>query len=505
MLLLKIILKNQSLRKLILNRSSLFFILLISIPIFGCGILPVYSYKNKRATEKPKFRIGQNKDAVPGNSIASIKVPWNVNPQCKNNLEKNSEIENCARDDKNFVALSISGGGSRSAIFSAAVMFELQNHKLSGSENTKDISLLDQIDVISSVSGGSLTAAYYALSCDDKNNCPETVEQTKRNLWEPKKVYKKLSKSFQTRWVLNTFWPENIFRLWFTNFDRTDVFAETLSDNIYDTSILGGEAFRFQDLNRRRPNLIINASDNTEDIPVEDRYFTFTEEDFNKIKSDLRQFPVGNAVSASSAFPTVFNYATIRDYSYEKKRYRHLFDAGTYDNLGLYSIKRVIKDINLRENTNPEWINALKIVFLIDSHTDRANRKKSNVPEVKGFLNYFVDLSFLDSYDSMLSSFRYQLLETFHSYMNENGVKHNPLTVFSFDSLLKIKNDGFAFEIDPDTFEEKELYTKHLTQYAEGQYVWLVFLTENKEYKYHIDAVTGKILLAARDGSVLGN
>ena len=71
--------------------------------------------------------------------------------------------------------------------------------------------------------------------------------------------------------------------------------------------------------------------------------------------------------------------------------------------------------------------------------------------------------------------------------------------------LLKIKNDGFAFEIDQETLEEKGLPMNRFNQYDEGQYIWLVYLTENKEYEYHIDAITGKILLEARDGSVLEN
>ncbi|MDB5322985.1 MAG: uncharacterized protein JWN40_4616, partial [Phycisphaerales bacterium] len=54
-----------------------------------------------------------------------------------------------------FVGLAISGGGSRSANFSAAVMFELQR-----------LGLLEKVDAISSVSGGSMTAAYYCLSAD---------------------------------------------------------------------------------------------------------------------------------------------------------------------------------------------------------------------------------------------------------------------------------------------------------------------------------------------------
>src|SRR5262245_41426844 len=47
------------------------------------------------------------------------------------------------RDDGHFVGIAISGGGLRSANFSAACMFQLQR-----------LGLLDHVDYISSVSGG---------------------------------------------------------------------------------------------------------------------------------------------------------------------------------------------------------------------------------------------------------------------------------------------------------------------------------------------------------------
>src|SRR5262245_314366 len=60
--------------------------------------------------------------------------------------------------DEVFVVLALSGGGSRAAAFSYGVLEELEKTKIkvAGRERT----LLDEIDVISSVSGSSVTAAY---------------------------------------------------------------------------------------------------------------------------------------------------------------------------------------------------------------------------------------------------------------------------------------------------------------------------------------------------------
>ena len=54
--------------------------------------------------------------------------------------------------DGMFVGLALSGGGSRAATFSSAVMLELKKR-----------GILQHVDFISSVSGGSLPAASYAL------------------------------------------------------------------------------------------------------------------------------------------------------------------------------------------------------------------------------------------------------------------------------------------------------------------------------------------------------
>ena len=80
--------------------------------------------------------------------------------------------------DGKKIGLALSGGGYRAAAYHIGTLRAL--HKLG---------ILDQVDVISSVSGGSITAAYYALHKDDFKNFEETFKE-------------KLKKG-----VLNTSWP----------------------------------------------------------------------------------------------------------------------------------------------------------------------------------------------------------------------------------------------------------------------------------------------------------
>jgi hypothetical protein len=63
-----------------------------------------------------------------------------------------------------IVAVAISGGGSRSAVFAAAVMKELYRQvKLPDGR-----SIVDEIDVMSGVSGGSLASAYWCVKKPEK-------------------------------------------------------------------------------------------------------------------------------------------------------------------------------------------------------------------------------------------------------------------------------------------------------------------------------------------------
>jgi len=64
--------------------------------------------------------------------------------------------------DETFVVLTFSGGGTRAASLSYGVLIELKNTTLPGTRRT----VLDEVDVISTVSGGSFTGAYYALFGD---------------------------------------------------------------------------------------------------------------------------------------------------------------------------------------------------------------------------------------------------------------------------------------------------------------------------------------------------
>ena len=68
------------------------------------------------------------------------------------------------RSDSLLIGLAFSGGGTRAAAFSYGVLEAMADSTIQWDGRERRLS--DEIDVISSVSGGSFTAAYYGLFGD---------------------------------------------------------------------------------------------------------------------------------------------------------------------------------------------------------------------------------------------------------------------------------------------------------------------------------------------------
>src|SRR5207244_8915624 len=103
--------------------------------------------------------------------------------------------------------------------------------------------LLDEVDVISSVSGGSFTAAYYGLFREE--------------LFDPDKFEKVfLYRDIQSELVTSLLNPVNLFRLASPSFGRIDIATE-----LYDSEIFRGKTFRDLSEKNLRPFVMINETD----------------------------------------------------------------------------------------------------------------------------------------------------------------------------------------------------------------------------------------------------
>lgn len=239
--------------------------------------------------------------------------------------------------------LAFSGGGTRAAALSYGVLQELRDTTIvvDGVEKR----LLDEVDVISSVSGGSFTSAYYGLFGE-------------RIFTDFEPVF--LRHNLQTGLIFELLNPLNWFRMAADALNRSD-----LAIRLYDRTIF--ERKTFADLQASNgPFVMINAAD----IVIGDR-FTFYQPQFDLICSDLSQLEVARAVAASSAVPGAFSPISLRSWAgkcgYEpaaffdealhdtsdagrrrrhiaeqvdsyldgRRNYIHLVDGGVADNLGL--------------------------------------------------------------------------------------------------------------------------------------------------------------------------
>lgn len=276
------------------------------------------------------------------------------------------------RSDDAFFYIGMSGGGTRAAAFSYGVLQELRDTTYKNGDKEKR--LLDEIDYISSVSGGSFTAAYYGLYGDRIFEDYETV-------FLRQNVQKTLIGS-----VLN---PFNWLRGLFTGFNRTEKAIA-----YYDKNIFRGGTFN-DIFDRDGPYLAINSTD----LGIGAR-FTFTQERFNLLCSDVGTFKVARAVAASSAVPVAFAPITLRNYdtcnykvpawlnssqkyikdnprlgalidaydSYQHKKerpYIHLVDGGITDNLGVRSLYDRVELMGGARNTTRTLDHTPKSIVMI--------------------------------------------------------------------------------------------------------------------------------------------
>jgi NTE family protein len=243
--------------------------------------------------------------------------------------------------------LTFSGGGTRAAALSYGVLEELRKTEVVIDGRKRR--LLDEVDGISSVSGGSFTAGYYGLFGD------RIFED-----FEGKFLKKNVQGALVRRTLLN---PVNWFRLSSSTFDRSDLAAEYYDRRVFEGGTFGDMAAR------KGPMIMMNATDMTHGIRV-----GFNQDGFDLICSDLSPFPVARAAAASSAVPVLLSPISLRNYAAacgsetdeavrealarggtserqffiannvapfldsEEKPYIHLVDGGVADNLGLRAI-----------------------------------------------------------------------------------------------------------------------------------------------------------------------
>ena len=230
-------------------------------------------------------------------------------------------------NDGKRIGLALSGGGYRAAAYHIGTLRAL--HKLG---------MLDKVDVVSSVSGGSIIAAYYALHDGDYKSFEETFS---------KKIRKGVSQTALINLIVvialvvlafcyGSSWGWlSLLVLWFLWYKVLPV--SCLIAKQYDWLFFHGK--KLKDL-KPCPVVTINATD----YPTVSQ-FTFSRERMYNYYYGVdafyhEQFPISKAVMASSCVPFAFCPIripqTFRTSVMKGKKLPMLLDGGLYDNQGTH-------------------------------------------------------------------------------------------------------------------------------------------------------------------------
>lgn len=186
-----------------------------------------------------------------------------------------------------WISLFFSGGGTRAAAFAQGVLEGLRDTSvvIDGEERR----LLDEVDSISGVSGGSFPAAYYGLFGDRVFDDFEA---------------RFLKQNVTRALVLRGLIPWNALRLLTPYYSRSDLASRYYHEHVFDRAT-------FADLAATHgPRIYINATD----LPSGTE-FRFHQGAFDVICSDLSPFWISYAVAASSAVPVLLSPVTLRNYA----------------------------------------------------------------------------------------------------------------------------------------------------------------------------------------------
>lgn len=252
--------------------------------------------------------------------------------------------------DGKKIGLALSGGGYRAAAFHLGVLKKLQ-----------ELNIIERLDVISTISGGSIIGAHYLLN---KDNFDFFYEKMYHGLQIS--VIKKivLSPTFIliTASILTLLSISLIFipKGWgaFAALLLV-IIVLILFHNIFPISKLAAKAYDqifFNKVSLRdfpdKPAIVINAS-NIETGTLwtfsknrmgDSSYFSpYRDSGIPKIDFKHKDFPISTAVASSTAVPYLFSPITIKKKYFinpaDKKQIRpKLVDGGVYDNQGIHKI-----------------------------------------------------------------------------------------------------------------------------------------------------------------------
>jgi NTE family protein len=185
-----------------------------------------------------------------------------------------------------ILALAFSGGGKRSAAFAHGALRGLNT--VAFDEDGRKRTLLDEVDLITAVSGGTFPAMHYGLYRDKSF---DTFEKDFLKVDIEAYIYGTFLEPWNWEWLINPLYGTN------------DRMAE-----VYDRLMFHGATYADM-LRNGLPMITVNATDIANGIT-----FPFTQPNFDLLCSNMLSFPVARAVAASNGFPVLFTPITLMSY-----------------------------------------------------------------------------------------------------------------------------------------------------------------------------------------------
>ncbi len=389
--------------------------------------------------------------------------------------------------------LAFSGGGTRAAALSYGVLEELRDTKYT--KDGKSVRLLDEVDRISSVSGGSFTSAYYGLFGD------RIFKDFKQDF-----LYKDVQGELSSL-VLGFF---DLMRRMFTSESRTEIAIK-----YYDKHIFKGKTFA--DLKKSNgPFILINASDLTSQSQ-----FIFIQPQFDFLCSDISNFKVARAVAASSAVPVLFAPVLIKrqdDCNFQKPQwlmeaekkaqisedqrlkeavealnfhldknnppYVTLLDGGVTDNLGLRTILRSVALSGgikkMYKNADPSAPPPKQMVVIVvnaSTTTDTTIGDTDVLPNIREVLAAVTDIQ-LHLYNTETNSLLKQQLMQWASDLSTKDHQVTPYFIDIDVSDIKDPEERIFFNKIPTSFSLEKEQADRLVDLAKRM------LRQNPEYQH---------------------
>ena len=259
-------------------------------------------------------------------------------------------------DPHTLFVLSFSGGGTRAAAFSYGVLEELRRTEVIVRGQHRR--LIDEVDTITGVSGGSFTALSYALYGD-------------RLFSEYEERF--LNRDVQGALTWRTLNPFNWWKFIGGSAGRSELAAEYYDEILFENATFGDL------LERQGPVAIATGTD----LSTGSR-LAFFQNDFDLLCSDLNKVRLSRAAATSSAVPVALSAVTFNNYggtcgyqypawvkdvadpehrarpagravqryremqafqNSEDRPYIHLVDGGVADNLGVRGVLEALEEL----------------------------------------------------------------------------------------------------------------------------------------------------------------